>query len=373
MPLIIYLDTQDYINIFNEPEDGPNHQVLHALLEHRERGDIAIGFSFITVMEFITKPDMANRQERVRRGELIKYICGPNAFPNLPDLGRGASFPNSGRWLYAKETKLISAQAFRRQLQKGMSEKISSFENLNRKARRKLRKKDASLHLLCEAASSWRKGHLDFGNFPVSKEIRESSIFERFVAGKCSDLEFERTLHSWLSDPAEFSKIFHDYLEYPNVIEQFFGSPIDNIEKLIDDLQNILRKLEAHNQDVLKMRATLIESGIHKSKARRLLKTASLPAFGFEKVSEKIGAHVGEKRAGHFAHYLKLATRPGYKFTRSDIMDLFQLCYAYDCDLFRCDRKMAGIFRDFAPLEGKLVSKFGDLPDRISTLLQKKA
>lgn len=68
MPLIIYLDTQDYIKLFNEPEDGPNQRILADLLAYRDSGEIVMGFSFATIMEFITKPDVTNRPERVRRG-----------------------------------------------------------------------------------------------------------------------------------------------------------------------------------------------------------------------------------------------------------------------------------------------------------------
>ena len=96
MALIVYLDTQDYINLFNESDEGPNHQVLADLLEHRDRGEIVIGFSFATILEFITKPDAANRRERVRRGQLVKDICGPNAFPYPTAIPKGASFPMTG-------------------------------------------------------------------------------------------------------------------------------------------------------------------------------------------------------------------------------------------------------------------------------------
>ena len=50
-------------------------------------------------------------------------------------------------------------------------------------------------------------------------------------------------------------------------------------------------------------------------------------------------------------------------------MDLFQMCYAYDCDLFRCDKDMANTFRKFEPFQGKLVGRFVELPNRIGGLL----
>ena len=50
-------------------------------------------------------------------------------------------------------------------------------------------------------------------------------------------------------------------------------------------------------------------------------------------------------------------------------MDLIQMCYAYDCDLFRCDKSMANTFRNFEPFQGKLVDRFSELPKRIDILL----
>ena len=92
MTLIMYLDTQDYINLFNVPDNGA-HQVLAELLAYRDQGEIVIGFSFATIMEFISKPDAANRCERVRRGQLIKDICGPNAFPFRYRNSKGGVIP----------------------------------------------------------------------------------------------------------------------------------------------------------------------------------------------------------------------------------------------------------------------------------------
>ena len=59
--MIVYLDTQDYLNLFYEPDNGPNHKVLEKLISFRDRGEIVIGFSFATIIEVITKPDAANR------------------------------------------------------------------------------------------------------------------------------------------------------------------------------------------------------------------------------------------------------------------------------------------------------------------------
>jgi hypothetical protein len=51
-------------------------------------------------------------------------------------------------------------------------------------------------------------------------------------------------------------------------------------------------------------------------------------------------------------------------------MDLMQFCYAYDVDLFRCDKAMAHIFRDYEPFRGKLVSSFFQLPEKIQEIFR---
>ena len=194
MALIIYLDTQDYIKLFNEPADGPNHQVLTKLLAYRDRGEIVIGFSFATVMEFITKPDAANRFERVRRGQLIKYICGPNAFPYPTNIPKGASFPNNGMWIFSAGEKVMSAEECRKIIRETYLDELKTLEGLNRRTKRQLGRKISMRELIHKTEFTWGRKRSDWGEFPVSDEIIESRIVERFMKGQCSDCEFEKRI-----------------------------------------------------------------------------------------------------------------------------------------------------------------------------------
>ncbi|WP_273283211.1 hypothetical protein [Pseudooceanicola atlanticus] len=367
MPLIIYLDTQDYINLFNEPKDGPNHDVLNELLAFKERGEVVIGFSFATIVEFITKPDAANREERVQRGQLIKDICGPNAFPNMFDLARGATFPNGGQWMLGKGEKVMSASSFKRQMHKTLVEELSKTEGLNRNQRRQLGRKSSMHELMRRSTSNWGRRKSDYGGFPVSDEIVESRLLERFMKGQCTDAEFERRMNAWVSDPAEYSRIIYDYADHPNVIEKFFGKPIGEIEKLSVTVKEAVDGLKKLNEAQLATRVTLVDAGFEKSEARKLTKQFSLPVP--REGHPKLEAAVGKERAGHFQHYFSKMLRPGFNFKPSDVMDLMQMCYAYECDLFRCDKAMASLFKDFAPFEEKLVGRFRELPDRITARL----
>lgn len=368
-PLIIYLDTQDYIKLFNESGKGSNHKVLADLLAYRDRGEIVIGFSFATIMEFITKPDDANRGERVRRGELIKSICGRNAFPSPTAISKGASFPNDGMWLFSAGEKAISAQQFRKQMHATLSQELAEVKNLNRSQRRKLSRKTSIQELIRKTESTWGRKRSDWGDIPVSEELLRSRIVERFVKGQCTDREFEEQINAWFFDPAEYSRIVYDYADQPNIVDKYFGKSIDKIEHLVDTVQGVISHIQQANEQVLEVRAELVDAGIRKSSARKLTKQVPIPELNSKTIGSKLEASIGKGRVEHFRHYIAHAMRPSYNFRKSDIMDLFHMCYAYDCDLFRCDKSMANTFRDFEPFQGKLVDRFADLPERIDTLL----
>jgi len=368
--LIIYLDTQDYINLFNEADDGPYHQVLTELMKYRNRGKIVIGFSYITIIEFITKPDEANRDDRVRRGQLIKDICGPNAFPPPSAIIKGAKFPNDGMWMPSAGENFISAQNVRSKLRKVYLEKLKQQEGLNRKQRRQFRRNASMKEMFLRIGATWGRNRPDWGDIPVSEEFIQSRIVERFIAEKCSDREFEKRINAWLMDPAEYSRIFYDYADQPNVIEKFFAKSIDGVEKATTTLQDVVASVQQLNDEIPGIRSNLVKAGMNRSKARKLIKQVPIPEPDFVSFAKGLEHEIGKGRAGHFQHYCECILKKRYNFKRSDLMDLFQMCYAYDCDLFRCDKGMASVFQDFMPFQGKLVERFTALPERIDRLLE---
>ena len=369
MTLIIYLDTQDYIKLFNEPANGPNHQILADLLAFRDRGEIVIGYSFANIVEFITKPDAANRGERVRRGQLIKDICARNAFPYPGALPERITFPNNGTWMLGSGEKVMSARQFRKQMHETLLEELAKKEGLNRKQRRQLGRKASMTDLVRRTGSTWGRKRSDWGNFPVSDELIQSRIVERFMKGECSDREFEERMNAWFSDPAEYSRIVYDYADQPNIIAKYFGDSTDKIERVMETIQDAVSIVQELNEQMLIVRADLVEAGIAKSEARDMTRQFSIPKTDLDTIGPKLEVELGTGRSGHFQHYFERVLKPGHVFKRSDVMDMFQMCYAYDCDLFRCDKAMANTFRNFEPFQGKLVARFADLPKRIDALL----
>lgn len=368
-PLILYLDTQDYIRLFNEPDDGPAHAILDKLLESRDRGDIEIGYSWAIMLEFITRPTDKFREERVRRGQLVKDICGRNAFPFFLDLKHGARFPNNGLWITGRDGKLITAKWFRRQMEKQYLETLAEQRGLNRTQRRRLKTPSAMRQLLRENTSTWGTKREDFKGLPVSDELIESGVLTRFLKGRCSDAEFEERVNRWLSDPTEFSRIAYDYADKPNLLNEFFGQSLNNMEAAFQQMQEATRNFDELGKTIRGHRRNLIDMGFDKRTAKRLIKPVQRPALDPSEAVRKIEDHIGEGRAGHIGHYMLKASQKDYSFKRSDFMDIMQMCYVPECDLFRCDKAMADLYRDYEPFAGKLVAKFTDLPARIEARL----
>lgn len=370
-PLVIYLDTQDYIRLFNEADDGPAHKILDQLMAFRDRGEIVIGYSWAIMLEFITRPTEKFREERVRRGQLVKDICGHNAFPFFPDLRRGARFPNNGVWITGHDGKLITAGWFRRQMERQYLETVAEQKSLNRSQRRKLKAPSAMRQFFRKNASTWCTHRKHFNGLPVSEELIASGVLPRFLQGRCTDAEFEERMNRWFSDPAEFSRIVYDYGGKPNLLDEFVGPSLDKMEDAMRWMQETFRDFDDLQETRREQRQNLIDIGFDNRTARQLTTSAKLPTLDPSDVVRKLEVHVGEGRAGHIGHYMVKTFRKGYRFKRSDFMDIVQMCYVPDCDFFRCDKAMADLYRDYQPFDGKLVAKFTDLPSRIEARLSK--
>jgi len=365
-PLTIYLDTSDYSHLFYEPPDGPAHQTLKQLLAFRDQGKVAIGYSWATIVEFITKPTSAYRDQRTRRGQLIKDICGRNAFPFLTDLKKGARFPNNGIWLEGQDGKMFTAKWWRSVSRKQYLSVLAEQQNLNRAQRRRLKTESGMRQLLKESAIAWGNKREDFAGIPVSDELIASGIFSRFSKGQCSDAEFEERVNRWLSDPAEFSRIYYDYAGKEDFKKEFMETSLDKVETCLQQLHQAICGMEDKRKA---LREELIRTGAETRRVREVMRAYKFEVLDSSSVVRSLEQEVGEGRANHIAHYMLKASRKNYQFSRSDLMDIIQMCYVQDCDLFRCDKKMADLYRDYKPFAGKLVSKFSDLPARIEERL----
>ena len=189
------------------------------------------------------------------------------------------------------------------------------------------------------------------------------------MSGQCSDAEFEVSINRWFSDPAEFSRIFYDYAGKENLLDLFFGESLKSMEDAFNRMQSALREFdnwEIRNREV---RAKMLKMGFDRKSASKFTKKLKKPTLDSSKLVRKVEQYIGEGNANHIGHYLQKSFRKDYSFKRSDFLDIMQMCYVPQCDLFRCDKAMASLYRDYEPFSGKLVAKFAELPERIETRL----
>lgn len=367
--LVVYLDSQDYIKIFNEAEGGENRKVLERLMYLKNQGLITIGFSAITLLEFVTEPDEKHRQERISRGKLIKDICGPNAFPMVNDLGSGARFPNGENWLFPEGKQLISASKMLRQLSEEYESAIRGHKEFNRKTKRSFLKKNSLKKIVLENGFGRKVEH--YGTIPVSKDFVDGRYIEKLILGKISKEDFEKRVNLCLLDPEEYSRIVYDYYKKENMIDAYFSETKKNMHSAVVKLQNHVRKVKEFNSLISGSRAKMIASGMDKMEVRKRTKAVTLDD-PFPDGLLNLESSLGSGRSAHFVHYFRKLASLSVSYKESDTMDLWQFCYAYDCDFFRCDKAMADTFKDFKPFEGKLIGRFADLPNRIEEKLSIK-
>jgi len=368
-PIIIYLDTQDYINTFKKPADDPNVQTLREVLLRRDGGKVLIGYSAITLIEFITKPNIEYRAERRERGEHVKAICGRNAFPMIDDLQNGARFPNGGFWVGTPESKPIDLKSIWRKEEKKLIEGFVRQPGVNRNIRRRLKRPNAIFKLAKSANLEFMTQRDDYGSIPVPQSFIDDRVMTRLMCGEIRFEYAEKRLMEWANDPSEFSTIVYEYNDSDPVIDRFFKKTIDNMEGLAKEITILFGKILEHNKSIEAINEKIRRlKPLHSGRIKPLKQTRLAPSTGFSALEGKICS----KYHPHFRTYLEEAISGNLVYKRSDMMDLYQMVYAYECDLFRCDRHMAHRFRNTPEVSTKLVAKFVDLPDRIDALLRQR-
>lgn len=180
--------------------------------------------------------------------------------------------------MLSSRDKIVSAKSFKRDMHKALKDELAKIEGLNREQRRKFARETSFVDFMRRHNPTWGRKRSDYGNFPVSDEVVESRILERFMKGHCSDSEFEMRINAWLSDPAEFSRIAYDYADRPNMIESAFGKSTDEIERIVKTIQDTVASFKTLNDAQLRTRASLLEAGVNKSEARKLKKKIPSPA-----------------------------------------------------------------------------------------------
>jgi hypothetical protein len=102
-PIRLHLDTSDYAAMHVAAQGSSTAQIRDKLKEMVRSGHLAIGLSYHILFEFIQKATPQYRKDRLARAQLLRELCGNNAFPHPIDLGQGHSFSTEGVWFPRRE------------------------------------------------------------------------------------------------------------------------------------------------------------------------------------------------------------------------------------------------------------------------------
>lgn len=372
-PIRIYLDTSDYSTLIST-NLSPELQTLKTQLQRWvDEEIIEIGYSFWTVTELI-KPGSVEYVEKNReKGRLIKALTKGKCFPHPIDLKSGAQFPNDCVWMPRDVFKDMTAKRFL----KRMADKAKTDQRFNRSMKRRLGTLSGVKQLLLETGVGDAITAEDFHPFRVSQEFLQEKHFKRLLLGEITDKKFQLEFMKSCCDPEHYFELWFHKLNFDGLIDEMvdkfhFGFS-EAVEKLIES------RIKAEAQYKVAVHAyKQYQKTLNTSELSQEV-TSVLPPL--EKPSKPtlppLDVDFGQLARDFFpknqTEYLNVYFKSfgqGRKPKRGDIGDLMHLQYIFNCDLFRCDDKMAKLFHDENSLPSyKIVHKLTRLSMRIEQLI----
>lgn len=363
--IIVYLDTKDYINIHNDLNRTGYSKTFEEIKKYKDLG-VIFAFSYLILGEFITKPSNEYRLNRSERGKLVRDICGENAFPIFDLLDNTELFKKPGSWLYFKDRNHSFAKDFYYGFFSLWKKMISEKKDISRNQRRFLSKESSMRNYIKKFGNNILEKREDFKDMPVSDDFIESKVIYSILSGECSFNEFDKKLKDWILNPEYLSEIFYIYSKKDNLL----GNLRDSEKKLGENLNNLHKSFEEikeSNKIISELRKKMIRLGMSPREVVEKFKKIDY-LYILENSFNSLSWPVSEYRRQHILHYTKKSMNKHFKYEESDMRDLFHMFYAYDCDLFSCDKRMSGIFHEYIPFKGKILNKIDNLSEEIERI-----
>ncbi|MEP3526058.1 MAG: hypothetical protein ABJN24_11620 [Hyphomicrobiales bacterium] len=374
-PIRIYLDTSDYSRLLSASTGNQDEQIKTQLLDWVDSGAIEIGYSFWIITEFIKSGATQYAEKSREKGRLIKELTKGKSFPHPVDLKSGAKFPNDGIWMRSDLFKKATAKKFLND----MANKAKRDYRFNKSQHLKLGTKSGIKQFLLEVGFGDSIKKEDFFPFPVSSEFIKKKYFQKLLLGQITDTQFQIEYMRSSNDPEEYFDLFFQNLKLDDpidaMIDKFFLEISTNVQPLVESIKNTEKLEKEAIKSYQNYKQQLAESKLPEAiksvlpELKKPIKSEQPKVNLFGTLPEKFFP-MGQTE--YFNEYSNCILK-GQKIKRSDIADLMHLQYIFNCDLFRCDKKMAKLFAQSKSLPSeKIVPSLIELPSRIQELLLKR-
>lgn len=376
-PIRIYLDTSDYASFCSDSPSSEIQSIKDYLLKQADDGVIEVGFSWAIINELIQDFDEKHRQNRVKRAEVVKELCGTNAFCYPTELQEGRAFSRDGYW-FPDIKKTFDIRAVEKAWIKAIAENKRLIPNRsqrnalkNPKLRRKALRKNPQLVDLSKA---------DLGLLPLTEAFVNEQYLFRFMVGELSAEDANKELFKVVTDPVRYIASWFDMAGKTNTftkqarasflsLEEGLQKAVRALEEVKESIQN-LKKLE---REMYRLKAPTGAIRRHKDIRMRLSDRVNIDDV--IRPSGKLLNALGPYGAEVFVEYFKERLDPhGMKAKSSDLVDIIHALYIPHCELWRGDSAFAHmLIKRSVNFSERVVPRLADLPARIDDFRQGRA
>lgn len=375
MAIRIYLDTQDYYNLYkNRSED--HEEIYQFLLKGTRSQEIEIGFSYPLISEFLQNYDPKHKADRILRAKLIKELCGKKCFKFINRLRNEDAFSYKGDWIpQIGQTLDID------ELKKNITEKIlEKLPNADRKQRNKFKNKRAFKRLYKQNRETFNSS-IDYEelNIPLSKKFIEENMLLKYIVGEIPKHAAEEEFLSFITDIELFITAWFEYDERGDFLFENLNQPIQKITDAIILLNECLllladgrKTIKGFEKEIRKNDLMLLFADDLKNLKRNSYKIDKIDKAWLLDLLEnkKIRNEFPESFWDSIICYINDKVKRTDNIKKSDIGDIMHSIYIPYCDLWRGDKDFSNtLIKGDLPQKEKIVSRLSDLPKRVDAIL----
>lgn len=364
MPLIVYLDSQDYSNLSGQSA------LLAELVELRESDQATYVYSSAIVSECAPLTPSATKFA-VERSENISKLCGRNTFISIDRIlereffsldssppTRDQVLSINGDWFPSVDS-LLSPLDRRQGFEKVLAEK-----SLNRNQRRTVRSKamrggsfrtSAAQSMLAESQETLVEM---IRTYPMKHE--NASLLLKYIAGIATKAQAEHALLESLRDPHWMMRWFHQHSDNLSFVPSFIRAPSKNVHDRMRQSIALSKSIDSPEKrwhqliDELIVELSGKYAQEHGVQADVTLDRIYQHCPGFVTVFQTLREFVKDSM-GDSSRRLK----------ESDFADAIHSMHAPYVDIFRTDKYMAGKISLCNGATTTICSRLSDLPSLI--------
>jgi hypothetical protein len=376
--IIVYLDTQDYANLYKDDVSNEYLKVKQQLIDFKESGRVKFPLSFLTLFEFIQDYPSEFELDRQKRSEFMSKICSTNTLPYFMDLALKGAKIDEKTWLPSGSIENFSVS----KMLSIMRYKIKEHNAIPRQLKRNLQNPLVLKNYLKDYLTRQVNSNDLTTNWNAELPELSFEFFVDYLLGKITEVEADAQLRESVFEPAKFFEIWYKRFSNKNALLQFYGQPIEKLyqvcamyyekmpqvrEKYAEAKKNLQKSIK----EIEKLRE--LHPDGYFDDHRRMPELPRAPSweetYQSSDLANKMSLFNDQTRCV-FERYFADVTSIRFKPKKSDVVDAFHTVYIDHVDLWRTDKAWADFLlrADVFP-KHKIVASLMELPSKIHNLL----